>query len=157
MLLAGIIDQNVEPSKFAHSILDQLFAELLISDVARKRNGFSTRRPNEFDCIPLSFLAPDLRPPVQMFVVQLTDFLHAFHESRKVLKIGSFAESFFASLKAECLPPNGIFDSFEEANLALFDYLETFYNRSRRHSSLGHLSPKAFLNLFFQNQKTNLN
>jgi transposase InsO family protein len=69
----------------------------------------------------------------------------------------AFAESFFASLKAELLPPNGTFDSFAQANLALFDYLETFYNRSRRHSSLGHLSPKAFLNLFFQNQKTNLN
>lgn len=69
----------------------------------------------------------------------------------------AYAESFFASLKAEILPANGVFDSIAQAELALFDYLETFYNRSRRHSSLGYLSPHNFLNLYFQNQQPNLN
>ena len=36
------------------------------------------------------------------------------------------------------------------AELIIFDYIETFYNPTRRHSSLGYLSPVAFEN---QNQK----
>jgi transposase InsO family protein len=32
------------------------------------------------------------------------------------------------------------------AELAVFDYIETFYNRRRRHSSLGQISPVAFEN-----------
>ena len=31
-----------------------------------------------------------------------------------------------------------------DAELAVFDYIETFYNPTRRHSSLGYLSPVAF-------------
>jgi transposase InsO family protein len=42
-----------------------------------------------------------------------------------------------------------------QAILAIFEYLVSFYNRSRRHSSLGYLSPVAFeqvvnLNLTFR-------
>ena len=65
-------------------------------------------------------------------------------------------ESFFASLKSECFPPNGVFESKQQARMAIFDYLETFYNKRRRHSSLGYLSPEAFLKKHFQNQHRNL-
>ena len=65
-------------------------------------------------------------------------------------------ESFFASLKTECFPKNGVFESKQQARLAIFDYLETFYNKRRRHSSLGYLSPEAFLKKHFQNQNRNL-
>jgi transposase InsO family protein len=55
-------------------------------------------------------------------------------------------ESFFGTLKAEL---GDTFDSSEHAYRALFDYIEVFYNRARRHSSLGYISPaqheKAFL------------
>jgi putative transposase len=64
----------------------------------------------------------------------------------------AFAESTFASLKSELLPDGAPFPSKAAASTAVFDYLETFYNRSRLHSSLGFLSPHAFLNLHFQNQ-----
>ena len=49
-------------------------------------------------------------------------------------------ESFWATLKTEM----GIakpFKTKEEAKLALFDYIEVFYNRIRLHSALGGLSP----------------
>ena len=36
------------------------------------------------------------------------------------------------------------FDSFGEAKMELFDYIEVFYNQRRRHSTLGHVSPAAF-------------
>ena len=69
----------------------------------------------------------------------------------------AFAESAFASLKRE-LPHDGLpFISKHAAKSALFDYLETFYNRKRRHSALDYQSPHAFLDSYFQNQNPNLN
>ena len=64
----------------------------------------------------------------------------------------AFAESFFASLKAELSINSKPFDSKNAAKIALFDYLETFYNRKRLHSALDFRSPFAFLNLHFQKQ-----
>lgn len=69
----------------------------------------------------------------------------------------AFAESFFATLKAESFPHDGVFPSKLEARRAIFDYLETFYNRRRKHSSLGYLTPEVVLQNHFQNQKLNLN
>lgn len=55
----------------------------------------------------------------------------------------ALAESFFATLECELLDRQR-FKNRTEARLALFDYLEVFYNRERRHSRLGYLSPAAF-------------
>ena len=51
-------------------------------------------------------------------------------------------ESFFDSLKTEL--DQEVFASREHARRALFDYIEVFYNRARRHSALGYVSPAAF-------------
>ncbi len=53
------------------------------------------------------------------------------------------AESFFASLKLE-LVYQVQWQTRAEARTAIFEYLELFYNRRRRHSSLGYLSPVEF-------------
>jgi putative transposase len=53
------------------------------------------------------------------------------------------AESFFHSLKTE-LVHHEDFATREEARLAIFEYIEVFYNRIRRHSSLGYLSPADY-------------
>ena len=53
------------------------------------------------------------------------------------------AESFFATLKTE-LMKGVIFDDRNQARLAIFDYIEVFYNRKRRHSTLGYVSPLEF-------------
>ena len=66
-------------------------------------------------------------------------------------------ESFFASLKAEAFPDGGRFDSKHQAQLTIFEYLEAFYNRSRRHSSLGNISPEKFLEQHSQKQNQQLN
>lgn len=52
-------------------------------------------------------------------------------------------ESFFSSLKQE-LVYLSTFKTRQEAQLALFEYIEVFYNRKRRHSSLGYLSPVEY-------------
>jgi putative transposase len=52
-------------------------------------------------------------------------------------------ESFFSSLKMELVHIRS-FRTREEAKLALFEYMEVFYNRRRRHSSLGYVSPAEY-------------
>lgn len=52
-------------------------------------------------------------------------------------------ESFFGSVKDECVHRT-VYHSHDEARQSLFEFLEVFYNRQRRHSSLGYLSPAAF-------------
>jgi len=53
------------------------------------------------------------------------------------------AESFFATLKLELIHRH-IFRTREEARLAIFEYIEVFYNLKRRHSYLGYMSPAEF-------------
>jgi transposase InsO family protein len=52
-------------------------------------------------------------------------------------------ESFFATLKTELIYQER-FATKEDARLKIFDYIEVFYNRKRRHSSLGYKSPLDF-------------
>ena len=56
----------------------------------------------------------------------------------------AISESFVASLKCELLLHRQRFLSREAARIAVFDYIEGFYNRVRRHSSLGYLSPSDY-------------
>jgi putative transposase len=55
-------------------------------------------------------------------------------------------ESFFSTLKRELVYRQS-YKTREEAKQSLFEYIEVFYNRQRRHSSLGYLSPLQFENL----------
>jgi len=55
----------------------------------------------------------------------------------------AFIESFWSSLKYEAVFGRR-FATREEARCAIFDYIETFYNRTRLHSSLGFQSPITF-------------
>lgn len=53
------------------------------------------------------------------------------------------AESFFSTLKLELVPDRG-FATREAARLAVFDYIEVFYNRRRLHSALNYQSPAGY-------------
>jgi putative transposase len=53
------------------------------------------------------------------------------------------AESFFATLKLELVYQTR-WDTRAEARSAVFEYIELFYNRQRRHSALGYLCPSEF-------------
>jgi transposase InsO family protein len=52
-------------------------------------------------------------------------------------------ESFWSTLKGELIQHLSFHD-LTEARLAIFDYIETFYNRKRLHSALGYQSPVEF-------------
>ncbi len=51
-------------------------------------------------------------------------------------------ESFFGTLKSECA--EGRFANRTAARQSVFEYIEIWYNRQRRHSTLGYLSPAEF-------------
>ena len=53
------------------------------------------------------------------------------------------AESLFSSLKKERIKKR-IYKTRELAKADVFDYIEVFYNRKRRHSHIGGVSPEAF-------------
>ena len=51
------------------------------------------------------------------------------------------SESFFSTVKSEL---GERFESYGQAKMELFDYIEVFYNQRRRHSTLGQISPAEF-------------
>jgi putative transposase len=53
------------------------------------------------------------------------------------------SESFFATLKKELVHQRA-YASQEEARASIFEYIEVFYNRIRRHSALGGVSPEQY-------------
>jgi putative transposase len=55
----------------------------------------------------------------------------------------AMAESFFASLETELID-RSVWGTRDQARAAVFEYIEAFYNRTRRHSSLDYLSPAEF-------------
>ncbi|QCR21131.1 IS3 family transposase [Pontibacter sp. SGAir0037] len=61
------------------------------------------------------------------------------------------AESFFKTLKTE-LVYHCRFTTRQEARLAVFEYVEIFYNRERRHSALGYLSPCQYEKIYLSNK-----
>jgi transposase InsO family protein len=56
------------------------------------------------------------------------------------------AESFFKTIKVELIYRNR-YPGKEEAALSIFEWIETWYNRNRRHSALGNLTINEFENL----------
>jgi putative transposase len=52
-------------------------------------------------------------------------------------------ESFLSTLKGECVE-RSTFLTRQEARQTIFEYIECFYNRVRRHSTLKFLSPVAY-------------
>ena len=54
-------------------------------------------------------------------------------------------ESFFSTLKTE-RTSRKVYRTRDEARADVFDYIERFYNKRRRHSTLGYLSPLEFEN-----------
>lgn len=59
------------------------------------------------------------------------------------------AESFFSNLKNEWVH-HCDFRTREEAKLAIFDYIECFYNRNRIHQSLGYRTPDEVERLYYR-------
>ncbi|MEN4921219.1 IS3 family transposase, partial [Achromobacter spanius] len=66
--------------------------------------------------------------------------LQVLSTSSGVRKTRASSESFFSNLKNE-LTHHQVFHSREHARLAIFNYIEVFYNRQRIHQGLGYRTP----------------
>jgi transposase InsO family protein len=80
---------------------------------------------------------------------QYVEILEAHGIERSMSRVANcydnaFIESFWSTLKSDTGLDTATPASRAQAELAVFDYIETFYNPTRRHSSLGNLSPVAF-------------
>lgn len=67
---------------------------------------------------------------------------------RKTAYDNAVAESFFSNLKNEWVYHHD-FRTREDAKLAIFDYIECFYNRNRIHQSLGYRTPDEVERLYY--------
>ena len=55
----------------------------------------------------------------------------------------AMAESLFSRFKAELIG-KGVFESYEDAYTEIFEYIEIYYNRKRRHSGIDYQIPELF-------------
>lgn len=62
----------------------------------------------------------------------------------------AWSESVIGTIKAEVLQ-GGRFADADDARTELFDYIESYYNHHRKHSSIGNLTPSQFEKSFYQN------
>jgi putative transposase len=62
------------------------------------------------------------------------------------------AESFFGSLKNEWVRGR-TYETYEEGKNDVFKYIEVFYNRKRRHASLGYVSPAVYEEMYEMKQE----
>ena len=53
------------------------------------------------------------------------------------------SESFVHTLKTECLEGEHLI-TFDYTERLLFEYIEVFYNRKRKHSTIGNMSPEEY-------------
>lgn len=53
-------------------------------------------------------------------------------------------ESFWGSMKTEWVYPRKPHETLDQAKRSIFKYIEIWYNRRRRHSAIGYVSPEAF-------------
>ena len=61
------------------------------------------------------------------------------------------SESFFATLKTELIEGR-VYPGREQARVAIFEYIEMFYNR-RRHSSLDYMSPHEYERAYWREKE----
>jgi hypothetical protein len=156
------IDDHKHRTSCRKSSLDQLFQEpfgngrCLCRSLAKTQNVFFPFRVNA-QCNH-DRMTPDIHTiQHQNNQIQLSkrtgeEFFHALHnliDDQEILILQSHGvscydnavtESFFHTLKTECVCFEQ-YQSREDGHRSLFDYIEVFYNRQRRHSSLGYRTP----------------
>jgi putative transposase len=97
-----------------------------------------------------------LRPPVESAQYVSLGFGQAARDAGIAISMGSkgdaydnaVAESFFATLKKELIHRQS-WPTRRELSTAVFEYIEAFYNRDRRHSTLGMHSPAEYEQLLY--------
>ena len=63
----------------------------------------------------------------------------------QIIHDNAHMESCFSRFKSE-LMEGGAFESAEDSQTEIFEFIEMYYNPKRLHSSIGYLSPNAYEN-----------
>jgi len=137
-----------------------LYVAVILDLFSRLVVGWAMRPENSEELVTLAFeMAASRRSPAPEMLVHSdqgspytsTGYLARLAEAGVVVSMSrtgdwsAFAamESFFSTLKGECVERHS-FQSRQEARQTIFEYIECFYNRVRRHSTLKYLSPAAY-------------
>jgi putative transposase len=121
------------------NVTDHLRAELAVDAL---RSAIARRRPKPG-------LIHHSDRGVQYACDAYRDALKAVGAKRSMSRKGDCwdnapVESFFGSLKRELLDDDRVFATHVEARWAVFDYIEWYYNQTRRHSALDYVSPAQY-------------
>lgn len=137
-----------------------LYVAVILDLFSRLVVGWAMGRSNDEELVRLAFEMALVRrsPPEEMLLhsdqgspYTSTGYLTRLAELRIVVSMSrtgdcydnAAMESFFSTLKGECVDRQD-FQTRQEARLVIFEYIECFYNRVRRHSTLKYLSPVAY-------------
>ncbi len=137
LFLAAVVDAHTKVC-VGWSMRDDLHSQIVVDALGMA----ATRRRPAPGCIHHSDQGSQYRSLA---------FGHTLRESGIMASMGSrgdaydnaAAESFMATIKTELIHRNS-FKTRDDARLAVFSYIEGFYNPIRRHSSLGYSSPLDF-------------
>jgi putative transposase len=141
-----------------------LYLAVVLDLFSRKVIGWSMQPTMTLDIVVKALLMAVWRRPKATQVIvhsdqgsqyasgDYRDFLKAHNLIPSMSRRGhcldnAVAESFFHSLKTERVKRK-VYVNRSEARADLFDYIEMFYNRTRLHSHLGHVSPDEYEKLY---------
>jgi putative transposase len=150
----------VSDTTFVWTTEGWLYVAVILDLFSRLVVGWAMKASNDEELVTLAFQMAVSRqsPPPEMLLhsdqgspYTSTGYLARLAEVGVVVSMSrtgdwsAFAamESFFSTLKGECVERHS-FQSRQEARQAIFEYIECFYNRVRRHSTLKYLSPVAY-------------
>ncbi len=138
-----------------------LYLATVLDAFSRKILGFSTSSSLDTSFVVQALEAAILKlegPPVDLIYHSDRGCQYTSKEFRNVLEKhgitasmsrkgncydNAYAESFFSTLKKE-LVHRRMFETKAEAEFAIFEFIEVWYNRKRLHSSLGYRAPAEF-------------
>ncbi len=156
----------VSDTTFVHTKQGWLYLATIIDLYSRKVVGWSMNANNNTGLVMQALKMAVNNKPKQQAVLLHSDqgstyrayeYLALFknnHITQSMSRKGechdnAVAESFFNTLKTELVNQQS-YQTKAEAKASIFEYIEVFYNKIRRHSTIGYQSPCDFEQLFYQ-------
>lgn len=143
-----------------------LYLAIVLDVFSRKVIGWSMQKRIHKDIVMKALLMAiwNRQPEGEVIVHSDQGSQYGSHEYQKFMKDhnlvpsmsrrgncydNAVAESFFHLLKTERIRQK-VYPTRDDARADVFDYIEVFYNRQRRHTTLGKISPVQFEQRYFE-------
>ncbi|NOQ76581.1 MAG: IS3 family transposase, partial [Methylococcaceae bacterium] len=155
----------VSDTTFIYTRQGWLYLATIIDLYSRKVIGWSMSKSNNTDLVCDALKMAIKNKPKQQQVLLHSDqgstyradnYLSLFKKNNIQQSMSAkgecydnaVAESFFGTLKSELVNEQP-YQTREQARQSIFEYIEVFYNRIRRHSTLNYQSPESFEKTFY--------